>query len=100
MDVQKTIEFLLETQVRHDGQIAEVRDAQRISHAQHAAEIAEMRQAQKLTQEAQRISHAQHSTEIAEIREMLGQTIKLVAGVAQIADQHHNRIQSLEGGRA
>jgi DNA-binding transcriptional regulator YiaG len=72
MDVQKTIEFLLQTQARHDGQIAEMREAQKLSHAQHSSEIAEIREAQKL-------SHAQHASEITEIRDLLGRTVKLVA---------------------
>jgi hypothetical protein len=93
MDVQKTIEFLLGTQARHDGQIAEMREEGRRSHAQHASEIAEIREAQKL-------SHAQHASEITEIRDLLGQTAKLVAGIAQLTDQHHGRIRDLERGPA
>lgn len=69
-------------------------------------EIAKIREMQKQAQEDQKRAHALHSSETAEIRaaqketdRLLTQTIKLVAGIAELSGQHHRRIQDLEGGR-
>lgn len=89
MDVEKTIEFLLDNQARHDARIAQLQEQQR------------------QIQEQQRQSQEQHRVEIAEIRtiqkatqEMLSETVRLVGNPYQIAERHQSRIETLEQGRA
>jgi hypothetical protein len=73
MDTQKTIEFLLDTQARHDVQIAEIRELQKES----SKEIAEIRHLQK------------------ENGEMLSQIIKVVGDMVKVVDQHQLRLDGL-----
>lgn len=78
MDVEKTIEFLLDTQARHDAQIGEIRELQKASAKESEREIAEIRHIQK------------------ENGEMLNQVIKVVADMVAVVGQHQQRIEGLE----
>jgi hypothetical protein len=91
MDAQKTIEFLLETQARHDAQIGDIRELLKegqLNQRKHDAEIGEILEVLRGSQLIQK-----------ENDRLLSQTIKLVSGMAELMGQHNHRIQDLEGGR-
>lgn len=89
MNVEKTIEFLLETQARHDAQIAKLIETQsKLTDAQAKNEGL-------MASVLEGIGGIKDS--IRDMKDSIWDMKESILGLARIAQAHENRISGLEG---